>query len=232
MPCPTPRLGAPGAPRPVARGRAARALAEQILHVCRLDADDPVAAWGERARLPDRQGRHGHRPALRRAALRRPGHRPDRRPAADARSSWPRASRPSTGSSTCRTCRPRRSSARPTRSAPRASCARPSRSSIGGSIVRGLEVEFRGGKAVRIDADEGADVLRGYAARDEGASRLGEVALVDGDGRIGPLDTRLLRHAARRERRQSTSRSARPTRSPPARRTATASTTPRSTSTS
>jgi aminopeptidase len=60
---------------------------------------------------------------------------------------------------------------------------------VGGSIIRGLEVEFRDGRAVRIDAEEGADVLRGYAARDEGASRLGEVALVDGEGRIGPLDT-------------------------------------------
>ena len=60
---------------------------------------------------------------------------------------------------------------------------------IGGSIIKGLEVEFRDGKAVRIDADEGAEVLRGYAARDEGASRLGEVALVDGDGRIGKLET-------------------------------------------
>ena len=59
----------------------------------------------------------------------------------------------------------------------------------GGSIIRGLEIEFRDGRAVRIDADEGADVLRGYAARDEGASRLGEVALVDGSGRIGATDT-------------------------------------------
>jgi aminopeptidase len=54
----------------------------------------------------------------------------------------------------------------------------------GGSIIRGLEVEFAGGKAVRIDADENADVLRGYAEKDEGAASLGEVALVDGDGRI------------------------------------------------
>jgi aminopeptidase len=60
---------------------------------------------------------------------------------------------------------------------------------VAGSIVRGLEVEFRDGRAVRIDADEGADVLRGYAARDDGASRLGEVALVDGEGRIGRLGT-------------------------------------------
>ncbi|HZC29386.1 MAG TPA: aminopeptidase [Gaiellaceae bacterium] len=60
---------------------------------------------------------------------------------------------------------------------------------VAGSIVRGLEVEFCDGRAVRIDADEGADILRGYAARDEGASRLGEVALVDGEGRIGKLGT-------------------------------------------
>ncbi|MCU1678603.1 MAG: aminopeptidase, partial [Frankiales bacterium] len=60
---------------------------------------------------------------------------------------------------------------------------------VGGSIVRGLEVEFRGGRAVRIDATENADIVRGYAERDPGAGRLGEVALVDGDGRIGALDT-------------------------------------------
>jgi aminopeptidase len=60
---------------------------------------------------------------------------------------------------------------------------------LGGSTILGLEVEFRGGRAVRIDAESGADVLRAYAARDEGASRLGEVALVDGEGRIGKLDT-------------------------------------------
>ena len=38
---------------------------------------------------------------------------------------------------------------------------------------------------MRIDASQNADVLRGYAAKDDGAARLGEVALVDGDGRIG-----------------------------------------------
>jgi aminopeptidase len=60
---------------------------------------------------------------------------------------------------------------------------------LGGTIIRGLEVEFAGGKVVRLDAETGADVLRGYVAKDEGSGRLGEVALVDGQGRIGPLDT-------------------------------------------
>ena len=60
---------------------------------------------------------------------------------------------------------------------------------LGGSIVRGLRVRFEGGRAVQIDADDNAEVLRAYAARDEGAARLGEVALVDRDGRIGPTGT-------------------------------------------
>jgi aminopeptidase len=42
---------------------------------------------------------------------------------------------------------------------------------------------------VQIDADRSADVLRGRCAVDEGASRLGEVALVDREGRVGRTDT-------------------------------------------
>ena len=59
----------------------------------------------------------------------------------------------------------------------------------GGTIIRGLRARFEAGRAVSIEADEGGELLARYAARDEGASRLGEVALVDGEGRIGPLDT-------------------------------------------
>jgi aminopeptidase len=58
---------------------------------------------------------------------------------------------------------------------------------IEGTIVRGLEVRFEAGRAVEIDAEEGAEVMRGRTAIDEGASRLGEVALVDREGRIGRL---------------------------------------------
>jgi aminopeptidase len=60
---------------------------------------------------------------------------------------------------------------------------------LGGTVVDGLRVRFEGGRAVEITADRGADVLRGRAAVDEGAARLGEVALVDASGRIGPLGT-------------------------------------------
>ena len=60
---------------------------------------------------------------------------------------------------------------------------------LGGTVVRGLKVRFEGGRAVQIDADEGADALRARCAKDEGASRLGEVALVDREGRIGKTGT-------------------------------------------
>jgi aminopeptidase len=54
-----------------------------------------------------------------------------------------------------------------------------------GSIVRGLELEFEGGRISSVTADEGADVVRGELASDENAPFLGEVALVDGTSRIG-----------------------------------------------
>jgi aminopeptidase len=54
-----------------------------------------------------------------------------------------------------------------------------------GTIVRGLRVQFHEGRIVQVDADAGADVIRGQLATDERAAFLGEVALVDGASRIG-----------------------------------------------
>ncbi len=58
-----------------------------------------------------------------------------------------------------------------------------------GTIIRGLTVRFEDGVAVEIDADENAEALRRLTGIDEGARRLGELALVDGEGRIGLLGT-------------------------------------------
>jgi aminopeptidase len=58
-----------------------------------------------------------------------------------------------------------------------------------GTIVRDLQVRFEGGRAVEVTADEGGEVLRGRTRLDEGACRLGEVALVDRESRIGQLGT-------------------------------------------
>jgi aminopeptidase len=56
---------------------------------------------------------------------------------------------------------------------------------VQGSIVRGLELRFEGGRAVDVRADEGEDFIREYVESDDGAARLGEVALVDGHSRVG-----------------------------------------------
>jgi aminopeptidase len=58
-----------------------------------------------------------------------------------------------------------------------------------GTVVRGLKVRFEGGRAVQIDADTAQETMRTIAMHDEGSARLGEIALVDGEGRIGKLDT-------------------------------------------
>jgi aminopeptidase len=58
-----------------------------------------------------------------------------------------------------------------------------------GATIEGLRVRFERGRAVDIDADKGARAMRAFASRDENAARLGEVALVDRDGRIGSLGT-------------------------------------------
>jgi aminopeptidase len=58
-----------------------------------------------------------------------------------------------------------------------------------GRIINGLTVRFESGRAVQLDAESGADTLRTLLKQDEGASRLGEIALVDREGRIGQLDT-------------------------------------------
>jgi aminopeptidase len=60
---------------------------------------------------------------------------------------------------------------------------------VSGAEISGLRVRFEGGRAVEIDADQGAGTLRALTARDDGGTRLGEVALVDREGRIGQLDT-------------------------------------------
>jgi len=56
---------------------------------------------------------------------------------------------------------------------------------LAGKLVRGLRVRFEGGRIVDVAADEGAEVVRAQLESDENAVRLGEVALVDGESRVG-----------------------------------------------
>lgn len=56
---------------------------------------------------------------------------------------------------------------------------------IGGPTVEGLRLRFEGGRVVEVEADQGADAVRARLEADDGAVRLGEVALVDGTSPIG-----------------------------------------------
>jgi aminopeptidase len=163
-------------------------LCDEILHVCRLDEEDPIAAWAQRAEV------------LVGAAQRVSERRFDRLrfvgPGTDLTIGLLPTSKflaarfetvdgivhlPNLPSEEIFTAPD------PVRAEGVVRATKPL--VLGGSIIRGLEVEFRDGRAVRIDAEENAEVLRAYAARDEHADQLGEVALVDGEGRIGALDT-------------------------------------------
>jgi aminopeptidase len=54
-----------------------------------------------------------------------------------------------------------------------------------GLLRRYAELRFHAGAVVEVDAEEGAETVRAQMASDEGARFLGEVALVDGDSRVG-----------------------------------------------
>lgn len=56
---------------------------------------------------------------------------------------------------------------------------------LAGNVVRDLELRFEGGRAVEANASSGVEVVREQLRSDDGAAMLGEVALVDGDSRVG-----------------------------------------------
>jgi aminopeptidase len=54
-----------------------------------------------------------------------------------------------------------------------------------GQVIEGIEMRFAAGEIVEARATRGEDVLRAEIATDEGARRLGELALVDDTSRVG-----------------------------------------------
>lgn len=164
-------------------------LCEEIAHVCRFEAADPVETWRERmATLAAAAGRLTER---RFDALHFEGPGTDLTIGLLPSSAWATAkfqtvdgiphiaNVPSEEVFTCPDPGRAQGVVRSTKPLVLAD----------GTIIRGLRMRFEGGRAVEIDADEGAEVMRGRCATDEGASRLGEVALVDREGRIGQVGT-------------------------------------------
>ena len=54
-----------------------------------------------------------------------------------------------------------------------------------GRLVRDLRVRFEAGRAVEVEASQGAETVRADLEADDAAPFLGEVALVDGTSRVG-----------------------------------------------
>ncbi len=160
-----------------------------IVHVCRLDEPDPVAAW--RARVEELVAVAARLDALRLDALHYEGPGTDLTIGLLPSSHWVGALSTTVDGLEHLPNLPTEevfTTPDPMRAEGRVRSTRPL-VLVDGSIVRGLEVRFEGGRAVEIDADEGAELMRARTARDEGGTRLGEVALVDRESRIGQLGT-------------------------------------------
>ena len=61
--------------------------------------------------------------------------------------------------------------------------------SLAGQLIRGLELTFENGRIARVAAETGADVVRSHLERIENADRLGELALVTKESRVGQTGT-------------------------------------------
>jgi aminopeptidase len=163
-------------------------LWEEVAHVCRLDVDDPEKAWTERV---DELKQNAARMSERRFdAVRLHGPGTDVTIGLLPSSTWHAGDFTTVDGIRHFPNLPTEelyTTPDPARVDGHVSATRPLE--MHGSMISGIRVEFERGRAVKIDADQGADALRAAAAKDEGASRLGELALVDGAGRIGPLGT-------------------------------------------
>jgi aminopeptidase len=60
---------------------------------------------------------------------------------------------------------------------------------VSGTVVEGMELSFADGRIVGVRASQGEEFIRSHIGSDQGAARLGEVALVDGTSRVGQLQT-------------------------------------------
>ena len=163
-------------------------LTQELVHVCRLDEPDPSAAWRERGDALE--GAATRRTERRFDAVHFEGHGTDLTIGLLPTSHWMTARMHTRDGIVHVANLPTEETATtpdPERADGVVRATKPLE--LGGTVIEGLAVRFERGRAVSIDADVGAEALRARAATDEGAARLGEVALVDRRGRIGPLGT-------------------------------------------
>ena len=163
-------------------------LWSEVAHVCRIDEDEPVAAWQKRmARLTDAAQKLN---ALRLRTVRFEGPGTELSVGLFPTSRWQCAQLSTVDGIAHAANLPSEevfTTPDPERVEGVVTATKPL--FVSGAMITGLRVRFEGGRAVEIEADRGADALRKLSGRDGGAARLGEVALVDRESRIGQLGT-------------------------------------------
>ena len=163
-------------------------LWDEVIYILRLDADDPVAAWRERMKAIVASADRLTERRFDAIQLRGPG--TDLTIGLMPSSKWLGADFETVDGLTHYPNLPTEevfTTPDPLRVDGHVSATMPLE--LYGSFMEGIRIEFEGGRAVKADADKGAEALRATIAKDEGAARLGELALVDKEGRIGPLRT-------------------------------------------
>jgi aminopeptidase len=163
-------------------------LWEEIVYVLRLDADDPVAAWRERMKAIVASGDRLTERHFDSVHLKGPG--TDLTIGLLPSSQWFGADFTTAAGITHYPNLPTEevfTTPDPERVDGHVAATMPLE--LYGAYMNGIRIEFENGRAVKIDAEQGAEALRATMAKDDGASRLGEIALVDKEGRIGPLGT-------------------------------------------
>ncbi len=158
-------------------------LWEAVGHAVRLDTADPVAAWREHiARLKERAAVLNER---RFDHLRYRGPGTDLTIGLHAESEWQAASDVSNGIEHVANMPTEEVFTTPDSRRVDGTVRSTLPLQIQGNIVRDLEIRFENGRAVEVHAASAEDVMRTHMATDEGAARLGEVALVDGHSAVG-----------------------------------------------
>lgn len=163
-------------------------LWRDIVHICRLDEPDPIAAWNDR--LDDLSAKSAALDALGLDELRFEGPGTDLTIGLLPSSRWCAARFETVDGIVHAPNIPTEevfTTPDPERVNGFVTATKPLFTS--GTTVTGLRVRFEGGRAVDVEADHGAELIRGLAENDPGAARLGELALVDRESRIGPLNT-------------------------------------------
>ncbi len=152
-------------------------LWKAIFQMCRVDQDDPIAAWEEHIRNLKTRSKYLSEKQYTSLHYTAPG--TDLTIGLPAGHLWSSAREMArNGIEFTANIPTEETFTMPDRSRADGVVASTKTLNYGGTLIEGIVVRFENGRVVEAHASQGEDVLRKMIATDEGAARLGEVALV------------------------------------------------------